>query len=423
MSRILIRGARQLLTLHGPPGPRRGSGLGDIGVIQDGAVLIENGVIREVGPSRRIENIKGARNAQEIDATGRVVMPGFVDSHTHLVCGPPRIHEYEMRIAGTSYQEIVESGGGILWSVRAVRATPIRRLMLSARRALESWARLGTTTIEAKTGYGLDESSELKILRLMHALPEEPVSVVSTYLAHTMAPGFDGGTDHYIEWQYERMLPLVRRRKLARFADVYCEPGAFSVDQSRRYLEAARSLGFELKLQAEQFSHSGGAALGVELRVRSVDHLEQASRSDVATLAGSESVATLLPGSVFYLGLDRYAPARSLIDEGAAVALATGYNPGTSPTPSMPMIISLACLHMKMSPAEAISAATINGACALGCSKKCGSLEAGKDADLVILDCSDYRELPYRFGASPVALTIKRGKVVYSQGHVEWPAK
>lgn len=422
MSRILVRGARQLLTLHGPQGPRRGPALGDIGVIQDGAILIENGLIREVGPSRRIENIKGARNAEEIDATGRVVMPGFVDSHTHLVCGPPRIHDYEMRIAGATYQEIAQSGGGILWSVRAVRATPIRRLMLSARHALDAFVRLGTTTLEAKTGYGLDESTELKILRLMHALPEGPVSVVPTYLVHATPPGFDGGPDKYIEWQCVRMLPLVRRRKLARLADVYCEPGTFSVDQSRRYLQAARSLGFELKVHAEQFTRSGGAALGVELRALSVDHLEQSSKSDVEALAGSETVATLLPGSVFHLGLDRYAPARSLIDKGAAVALATDYNPGTSPTPSMPMIIAIACLRMRMTPAEAIAAATINGAWALGCARQRGSLEAGKEADLVVLDCSDYRELPYRFGASPVALTIKRGKVVYSQGQVEWPA-
>jgi imidazolonepropionase len=418
---LLVRGARQLLTLRGPSGPRRGYALRDLGLIRDGAVLIRDGLIASVGPTRRVENLHEARQAVEIDAAGRVVMPGFVDSHTHLVCGPPRLLDYEMRLAGASYQEIAEAGGGILASVRAVRGTPSSRLLLQARHTLGGFIRHGTTTLEAKTGYGLDEAAELKTLRVLAALKQGPLDMLPTYLgAHAVPDEYRDAPDDYVEWMCSYLMPEIRRRRLARFADVYCEPGAFTVQQARLYLEAARRLGFLLKVHAEQFSHSGGARLAVEMEAASVDHLECADQDDIVMLGASPVIATLLPGSVAHLGLQRYAPARALIEAGAPVALATDYNPGTSPTWSMPMMLSLACAQMRMTPAEAISAATINGAHALRCADRLGSLEAGKQADLLLLDAPDFREIPYHFGASLVAMTMKRGVVLYQQGEVRW---
>jgi imidazolonepropionase len=418
---VLVRGARQLITLRGPSVPRRGTALRELGIIQDGAVLIQNGVIAALGPSRRVENLADARRATEIDASGRVVAPGFVDRHTHLVCGPARLNEYEMRLMGADYKEIADAGGGILTSVRAVRQTPIRRLVLQARRTLGGFIRHGTTALEAKSGYGLDETGERKTLRAIRALNGKPLELVSTYLgAHVVPPEYAGCADDYIEWMCSYLMPKIRRRNLARFADVYCEPGAFSVAQARRYLEAARALGFQLKIHAEQFSHSGGARLAVEVGAASADHLDYAEEDDIRALADSETIATLLPGAVFHLGLDRHPPARKMIEAGVAVALATDFNPGTSPTYSMPMILSLACSQMRMTPGEALVAATINGAHAMGCADHTGAIEAGKDADLVMFTGPDYREIPYHFGVNLVAMTMKKGQVLYREGDIEW---
>ncbi|MGE5647778.1 MAG: imidazolonepropionase [Acidobacteriota bacterium] len=420
-SSVLVRGARQLVTLRGPAGPRRGRALRELSVIQDGAVLIEGGKIAALGPSRRMENLADARGAQEIDASGRVVMPGFVDSHTHLICGPPRLHDYEMRLAGASYAEIAQCGGGILTSVRAVRQTPIRRLILQARRTLGGMVRHGMTSLEAKSGYGLDETGERKTLRAIRAMNGKPLELVSTYLgAHVVPPEYEGRADDYIDWTCSYLMPKIRRRNLARFVDVYCEQDAFTLEQARRYLLAAREMGFQLKVHAEQFSHSGATKLAVEAGATSADHLDYADASDFEALADSATVGTLLPGAVFHLGLGRYADARKMIDAGVAVALASDYNPGTSPTYSMPMILSLACSQMKMTPAEAIAAATINGAHAMGCAGHTGSIEAGKDADLVMFNVPDYREIPYHFGVNLVAMTMKRGQVLYREGEIEW---
>ena len=423
MSRsILVRGARQLLTMHGPSGPRRGPALADVGLVQDGALLIINGIIEQVGAANRVENLKEARGAEEMDVSGRVVMPGFVDSHTHLVCGPPRLSDYEMRLAGATYQDVAQSGGGIPWTMRAVRSTPIRGLELQARKAVRAFVRHGTTTIEAKSGYGLDSAAELKCLRIAKRLSGGPASIVSTYLgAHVTPPEFNGNPGAYIDWICSRMLPEVQRRGLAHFADVYCEPGAFTVEHSRRYLSAAKAAGLMTKIHADQFASSGAARLAVEVGAVSADHLEHVSDADTLALASSATIATLLPGSVFHLGLNQYAPARRLIDAGAAVALATDFNPGTSPTVSMPMVIALACTQMRMKPAEALTASTINGAHALRIADRVGSLEWGKDADIVVLDISDYREIPYHFGVNPIAVTMKKGKVVYQEGKVAWP--
>lgn len=419
---LLVRRARQLLTLRGPAGPRRGLALRDLGLVSHGALLISQGRVVDAGPAHRVENLAAARHAEEIDASGCVVMPGFVDCHTHLVCGPPRLADYEMRLSGASYHDIAASGGGILWTVKAVRATSSPALLRQTRHQLAWFIRHGTTTIEAKTGYGLDRTGEMKTLRVLAALDGKPLDIVPTYLgAHVVPPEFEGRAEDYIDWMQAEMMPKIRRRKLARFADVYCDRKAFSLDEARRYLEAARRMGFELKMHAEQFSHTGAARLGVELGAVSVDHLECADAADIAALAQSNTIAVLLPGSVFHLGLDRYAPARALIDRGAAVALATDFNPGTSPTCSMQMVMALACSQMRMTPAEAISAATINAAHAAGCAAETGSLEPGKLADLIILDVPDYREIPYHFGVNLVTCTMKRGVILYRQGEIHWP--
>jgi len=407
---VLVRRVGQLLTLSGDPGPRRGAALSDLGLVANGAVLIKDGAIVDAGPARRIEKLPAARRAREIDAAGSVVMPGFVDSHTHLVFGRPRLADYEMRLAGASYAEIAAAGGGIQSSLAAVRGMSSAQLESQARGALAGMARHGTTTVEAKSGYALDEAGELKTLRLLAKLQGDPLDIVPTYLgAHIPPPEYRGRADAYVDWVAARMLPLIHRRKLARFVDVYCDDGAFTLDQSRRYLEHARNLGVGLKIHAEQFTRTGAACMAVELGAASVDHLEQARGEEIRALAQSDTIATLLPGSVFHLALRTYAPARALIAGGAAVALATDLNPGTSPTFSMQMVLSLACVEMRMSPAEAITAATINGAHALGCADRVGSLEPGKQADLLILHVADYRELPYYFGTNNVKVTLKKG--------------
>ena len=404
---LLIRGARQLLTLRGAAVARRGRALADPGLVNHGAVLVHDGRILAAGPARSVERLPEARRAREWDAHGGIVMPGFVDSHTHLVFGPPRLRDYEMRLAGAAYPEIAAAGGGILASVRAVRRLSSRALETQARTFLAAMLRHGTTTVEAKSGYGLDETAELKTLRLLARLD----GVVPTYLgAHTVPP--ETTAAEYLEWMCARMLPLVARRGRARFADVYCDAGAFTLDQARRYLRCAAERGFRLKVHAEQFTRTGAALLAVEMGAVSVDHLEQAGEEEIAALAASETIATLLPGSVFHLGLDRYAPARALIDAGAAVALATDFNPGTSPTYSMQMVLSLACTKMRMTPAEAIAAATVNGAHALGMASRVGSLEPGKEAGMIVLGLSDYREIPYYFGTNNVRATIVRGEVI-----------
>ncbi len=396
--RILIRRARQLLTLRGPEGPRRGAALADLGLVDNGAVLVRDGLIEAAGPSPEVERL--GRNAKVVDAAGRVVMPGFVDSHTHLVFGVPRLRDYEMRLGGASYAEIAAAGGGILSSVRAVRDMPEAQLAEQARAAVAAMARHGTTTVEAKSGYGLDEETELKMLRVAREAGAEP-----TYLgAHSTPPEF-ANADAYVDWMCARM--LARVRGLARFVDIYCD--VFTTEQARRHLRCAAGLGFALKLHADQFVRTGAAQLAVELGAVSADHLEMATEDDIAALARSTTIATLLPGSVWHLGLSGYAPARRLIEAGAAVALGTDFNPGTSPTYSMQMALSLACTEMRMSPAEAIAAATINGAHALGAADRAGSLEPGKQADIVIMNVSDYREIPYYFGTNNVALTLKRG--------------
>lgn len=422
MSRsVLVRGARQLLTLRGPNGPHRGADLRNLGIVHDGAILIVDGVIREVGPTRRLENLAEARHADEIDANGCVVLPGFVDSHTHLIGGPARLLDYEMGLAGATRAEIATAGGGFDAIYKLMQDVSGHTLEAQAARVLDGCIRQGTTMLEAKSGYGVSDTAELKILRAHATLNERFGSVVSTFMSaleipkgHGMLPG------EYIAWVRAKLLPVVQRRKLARFVDVASDDRLFSLQETGRLLLAARSLGFGLKMHAAEHANIGAVKLAVELWAVSVEHIVHVDESDIHALAGSPTIATLLPGSVFYQGAERYAPARTLIDQGVAVAIATNYNPETCPTHNMQMIISLACSKMNMTAAEAISAATINGAHALAMGHQIGSLEVGKQADVVILDVPDYREIPYHFGVNLVRTTIKKGRPIYQAAEVQW---
>jgi imidazolonepropionase len=414
---LLITGASQLLTLRGR-GPRRGAALANLGLIRDGAVLVRDGRVAAIGPRAKIEALPEARAARKLDVGGRVVLPGFVDSHTHLVHAASRAEEYELKIAGASYEEIARKGGGILNSVKKLRAATAEALKRRARAALREFAAHGTTTVEAKSGYGLDVSSELKILRLHRDLAaEQPLEIVSTLLAaHVIPAEFRAtprGADEYVRLVIDRLLPEVAQERLAEFCDVFCDRGAFTREQSREILEAGKSHGLAPRVHAEQLTRTGATQLAIKLDAASCDHLEQVNRADIAALGKSKTVATLLPGCDFHLGLKQYAPARALIDAGAIVALATDYNPGTSPTLSMSMILSLACTQFRMTPAEAIAAATINGAYALRREREIGSLEVGKSADLAVFEVEDYREIPYYFGVNKCSMTVKRGEVVW----------
>lgn len=415
---LLITGASQLLTLHGNT-PRRGKVLSQLGIIEDGALLIHEGQIAAVGPTAKVEKLAAARKAEKVDVGGRVVLPGFVDSHTHLIHATSRAEEYELKIQGASYEEIARKGGGILNSVQKLRAATGQLLKQRARAALEVFAAHGTTTVEAKSGYGLDVASELKILSLHKELGvQQPIEIVSTFLgAHVVPLEFRGkanGPEEYVKLLTGWLIPEVAANGLAEFCDVFCDRGAFSRAQAKQVLAAGVRYKLRPRLHAEQLTRTGAARLAVELQAASCDHLEQVIASDIRALAKSNTVASLLPGCDFHLGLHQYAPARKLIDAGAIVALATDYNPGTSPTTSMPMILSLACTQLRMTPAEAIVAATYNAAYSLGRQKRLGSLEVGKQADLAVFEVEDYREIPYYFGVNTCWLTMKSGNVIYA---------
>jgi len=415
---LLVTGASQLLTLRGS-GPRRGNSLSKLGLIEDGTLLVRDGLIAAVGTRAEVEKLPEARAAEKLDFGGRVALPGFVDSHTHLVHAASRAEEYELRIAGASYEEIARKGGGILNSVKKLRAATSATLKKRALAALKQFAAHGTTTIEAKSGYGLDVANELKILRLHKELAaDQLVEIVSTFLGAHVVPaefrGKAGGAERYIQLMEQNMLPEIGESRLAEFCDVFCDRGAFSVEQSKRVLQAGRQWGLVPRLHAEQLSRTGAARLAILLRAASCDHLEHLNKSDIQALGKSETVATLLPGCDFHLGLEQYAPARALIDAGAIVSLATDYNPGTSPTLSMPMILSLACTQLRMTAAEAITAATINAAYALRRGESIGSLEVGKQADFAVFEVADYREIPYYFGVNHCWMTVKRGCVIHA---------
>jgi len=412
----LITGCSELITLRGAV-PRRGRALAELGMIRDGALLVHDDRIAAIGPRRSIERLRQARRAEKLDLGGRVVLPGFVDSHTHLIFPASRAAEYEQRICGKTYEQIARSGGGIRTTVEGLRRASPKLLEERGLVCLREFAAHGTTTLEAKSGYGLDWKSELKILDVLERLhQDQPLDIAKTFLgAHVVPPEFRGRADAYVNVLVKSWIPAVATAGLAEFCDVFCDRGAFTVAQARRILAAARACGLVPRIHAEQLAHTGGAQLAIEMHAASADHLEKVDRADIRALALSNVVCTLLPGCCFHMGAKRYAPARELIDADAIVALATDFNPGTSPTLSMTMILSLACTQMRMTPAEAIAAATINPAYSLRQQDRAGSLEVGKYADLAAFDVADYREIPYYFGVNLCSLTMKRGAVIHSK--------
>jgi imidazolonepropionase len=414
---LFLYNAAQLLTLAGPPVPRRGQALGELGVIRDGALLAWRDRILRAGKTRELAGKARRLKAETIDCHGRVVMPGFVDSHTHLVFAGNRVEDFERRLCGATYEEIARAGGGIAHSARLVARASERDLVAQARRFLEEFAAHGTTTIEVKSGYGRDVANEIKILRVIRQLQEtSPLELVPTLLAaHALPAKFKRRPPAYLRLIVQRLIPKVAAERLARFIDCFCDRGAFGVEQCRRVFAVGLRHGLIPRLHAEQLARTGACRLAVEIGAASADHLEQVNDADIRALACSEVVATLLPGANFHLGLRQYPPARKLIDAGAIVALATDFNPGTSPTLNMQFILSLACSEMRMTPAEAIAAATINAAYSLRLADRLGSLEPGKQADAIVMDVPDYREIPYYFAWNHCALTLKRGRIVSSR--------
>ena len=405
----LLTHAAQLLTLRGGAAPRRGAQMCDLGIIEDGAVLIENAKIAAVGTTDELR--KQAKTADEIDCSGKLILPGFVDSHTHPVFAAPRLIDFEKRVAGVGYEEIAAAGGGIRASLRGVRESSVDDLAHHVTRALNEMAAHGTTTVEAKSGYGLDLASELKSLEaIQQAAQYWQGTVVPTLLsAHVVPPEFRDQPDEYVRIVSDQMIPAAAQRKLAEYVDVFCERGAFTPEQSLRILRAAVQNGLKTRVHVGQLTHTA-LELFAEFACASFDHMDHLTDADITWLTKTDTVATLLPAANYFLGLSTFPPARRLIDAGVAVALATDYNPGTSPTTSMPFVLSVACTHMKMLPAEAITAATINGACALNLQHRKGTLEPGKDADVAIFDATDYREIPYWFGVNRCWKTIVKGR-------------
>lgn len=389
-----VLGCSQLVTLEGPPRPRIGAELRDLAIIPDGAMLIENDRIAQIGPRSKIAPLIDS-DCEVIDAGNRVVMPGFVDAHTHPVFAGNRAAEFEQRAQGVTYAEIAAAGGGIRSTVRQTRAATEDDLLAAAQKHIRWFLQNGTTTIEAKSGYGLTLHDESKLLRVIARF--QPLRTVPTFLgAHEIPDEYRGRKQEYVRLVIDEMLPSIS--KLAEYCDVFCEPSVFSVEESHEILAAARALGLGLRIHADQLSNSGAAALAAQLGAATADHLEHIDALGIVALKTAHVQPVLLPGSVYALGLTSYPPARDMIAAGLAVVLATDFNPGSSPTPSMPMILSLACTQMKMTPAEAITAATFNAACSLNRGHQVGSLEPGKLADFAIQDCTDYREIPYFFG-------------------------
>lgn len=412
---ILITDAAQVVTLRGPARPRVGGEMRELAIIEGGALLARDGVITAVGATSEVAAMAGA-GAERFDAAGLVVMPGFVDAHTHPVFAGTREDEYEMRAAGVTYQEIAARGGGIRSTVRKTRAAAEEELFGLALDRVRWFLDHGTTTIEAKSGYGLTVEDEMKILRVIGRLDREtPLDLVPTLLgAHEIPDEFrgDGSRGRYIELVINEMMPRAAREGLAEYADVFCESHVFTVEETRKVFERARELGLGIRVHADQLTLCGGGRLAARMGAASADHLEWIDDEGIGMLAHAGVMAVLLPGAVFNLGLTRYAPARKMIEAGLSIAIATDFNPGSSPTPSMQMALSIACAQMRMTPAEAITAATINPAYSLGRGARIGSIEEGKQADLSIFDCRDYRQIPYFFGVNHALVVIKHGRVV-----------
>jgi imidazolonepropionase len=410
---IAIVNCGQLVTLAGPVRPRVRQELKELSIVADGIMLVRDGKIEAVGPRDEVERRK-TPEYDVFDGGGRVVLPGFVDAHTHPVFAGTRADEYELRAGGATYEEIAQAGGGIRSTVRKTRAASEDELLTAAKRYSNWFLRTGTTTIEAKSGYGLSLEHELKILRVIQRLGETTgLECVPTFLgAHEVPDEYRGKTTEYADLVIHEMLPKIAELQLAKYCDVFCEPSVFDVPTSRRILNAARKLGFGLRVHADQLSRSGAAEMAAEFGTATADHLEQIDEHGIQALSAAGVQPVLLPASVYTLGSRRFAPVLKMIDAGLSIVLATDFNPGSSPTPSIPFVLSLACTQMQMTPAEAIIATTINAAYSLGSGHVIGSLEAGKRANFVIHDCKDYREIAYFAGIESAHAVFVDGRQV-----------
>jgi imidazolonepropionase len=421
---LIIHSANQVLTLAGDV-PRRGATQGDLAIIRDGAVAIGGEKIVAVGDTLDVLALADGRT-RKIDAHGKIVLPGFVDAHTHAVFANDRADEFEMRLQGASYLDIQKAGGGIMSTVRATRAAALDDLVAQSRARLDRILTHGTTTAEVKTGYGLEIAAELKMLDAIAALAaEHALDLVPTFLgAHVVPEEFKGREEEYVTLVVEEMLPALDARRKTEgikypasifqppsFCDVFCDDGAFTLAQTRRILTRAQALGFGLRVHADEFANLGAAALAAELGAASADHLMVTRRGEMRALAQANVVAVLLPGTTFGLGKTNFADGRAFIGENVPVALGSDLNPGTCWCESMPFILALACRYIKLTPGEAIVAATLNAAYSLGFADQVGSLAAGKFADVLIADVPDYRHLTYRFGGNPIETVIKRGRI------------
>lgn len=418
---LLLIGAGQILTCRGSSeGPKRGRSLSDAGLLARGAVAVAEGKILAVGSETDVKRkIGGAEIGRVIDAEGRIVLPGWIDPHTHAVFSRYRPDEYEARIVGESYLEIDRRGGGIRRTVREVREMGEVDLFEVSRRRVTRMLEQGTTTVEIKSGYGLDLESELKMLRVISRLREKtPIDAVSTFMGAHHKPTELREGDSYLRIVVNEMIPVVAGKALAEFIDVFCEEGVFGLEETEEILDVGRRHGLKLKVHADEINAIGGTQLAVKMGAVSADHLIRVSDAGIGALAESSTIAVLLPATTFGLASKDYAPARRLIDAGAAVALATDYNPGSAPSSSMQFVVSLACLQMGMKPAEAINAATYNAAFAVGREASVGSLEIGKKADLVIYEMEDYREIPARAGINHAFLVLKEGRVVRENSYL-----
>ncbi|GAB4446494.1 MAG: imidazolonepropionase [Anaerolineae bacterium] len=418
---LVIHNAGQLCTLPAHDGgPQRGHALGDLGLIAGGAVAVHEGRIVAVGPSTDVR--AAYQGATEIDAQGRLMTPGLVDPHTHLIWAGDRADEFEQRLRGATYQEIMAAGGGINRTVRATRQASLDALVRAGRARLDVMLAHGTTTVEAKTGYGLETETELRMLEALARLDaQHAVEVVPTFLgAHAVPPEYTGRTDAYVDLVTGEMIPAVQAWRARTwpdtlFCDVFCEVGAFDLAQTRRILEAAADAGMALKVHADEFENLGGVALGVELGAVSVDHIVETSEAEIAAVGQSGTVAVALPPTPFGLAQPKYTPARRFLEAGAALAIATDCNPGTAWCENMQLVMALATRYLGLTQGQALAASTVNAAFAVGRGDRVGSLEAGKQADLLVWAVDDYRQLGYRFGVNLVAQVVKRGRVVWDR--------
>ncbi len=412
----LFTGIKQLLTFAGDSSPRAGEAMRETGLVKNVAVLVENGVIEAAGPRAAVSRHRLAKKAKVVEAGG-VCLPGFVDSHTHMVFAEPRLKDFSMRTAGASYQEIKAAGGGIVSSIGAVRKQAPKAMSAQLAGRAARFLECGTTTAEVKSGYGLSLDSELKMLRAVRdAKKLTPLELVPTLLAaHSVPPEFNGDAQRYLDFVTTEILPKVAQEELAVFADIFCEKGYFTPEQTEAYLKEAARLGLRPKVHSEQLSNYGGTRAGAAAGAVSADHADHVFAQDIAAMRDAGTIATLLPASNYYLGLAKYPPAREIIAEGVPVALATDFNPGTCPCWNMQFVLSAACTRCAMTPEEALCAATVNGAWALGLGDRCGAVVPGMQADLAFFDADDYRELCYYFGGSQCRMTVKRGRVVYEK--------